>query len=214
MTNDIRNAAQILWDYHNLRDKPEDADIIWALGSHDLRVADRAAELWQEGLAPLIVMSGGLGNFTKGIFEKPEAELFADRVMKSGVPGDSILIENKSSNTGENVTFTRSLLNENSLSVKSAIAVHKPYMERRTLATIEAQWPELAIQVTSPRLSLTDYCIAEIPMDMVIHIMVGDLQRIIEYPKRGFMTAQFVPQNVLDAMQVLVDAGFDAHLLA
>ena len=79
------------------------ADLIWALGSHDLRVADRVAELWHAGMAPLVVMSGGLGNFTEGVFEKPEADLFAERAIELGVPEEVILIENRSTNTGENV---------------------------------------------------------------------------------------------------------------
>lgn len=206
-------ATQLIWDYHLLKHDLKKADMIWALGSHDLRVADRAAELWHSGLAPLIVMSGGLGNFTEGVFHEPEADLFAKRAIELGVPAESILIENKSTNTGENVMFTQELLGLKNISVTSAIAVQKPYMERRTFATIRAQWPGLDVQVTSPQLNLDAYCTDDIPRDQVISIMVGDLQRIMEYPKRGFMIEQEVPPTVHEAMQHLIDAGYDAHLL-
>ena len=213
MTQDTNDAAQAVWNYHLLNHELTPADAIWVLGSHDLRVADRAAELYHAGMAPMVIMSGGLGNFTEGVFEKPEAELLAERAIELGVPAENILIENKSTNTGENVTFTRELLHSKSLSISSVIAVQKPYMERRTFATISAQWQELDVQVTSPQLDFDAYS-TDIPRDQVISIMVGDLQRIMEYPKRGFMLEQEVPQSVIDAMQCLIEAGYDSHLLS
>ena len=48
---------------------PEKADIILAAGSHDLRGAERAAELFLKGVAPLIVCSGGYGKMTEGRFK-------------------------------------------------------------------------------------------------------------------------------------------------
>ena len=212
MTQEITNAAQVVWDYHLLNHDLTPADTIWVLGSHDLRVADRSAELYHAGMAPMVIMSGGLGNFTEGVFEKPEADLLAERAIELKVPAENILIENKSTNTGENVTFTRKLLRSKNLPVNSVIAVQKPYMERRTFATIGAQWPELDVQVTSPKLDFDAYC-TDIPRDQVISIMVGDLQRIMEYPKRGFMLEQEVPQSVSDAMRCLIEAGYDSHLL-
>ena len=76
---------------HNL----EKSACIIALGSHDLRVAERAANLYIEGWAPLVVMSGGLGNFTKEMWTVPEADLFAEIAIQKGVPSEKILIENK-----------------------------------------------------------------------------------------------------------------------
>lgn len=59
--------AEVIWDYHNLGQSLEGvkADFIFALGSHDLRVAERAAELYLAGHAPHVLLSGGLGNFTE-----------------------------------------------------------------------------------------------------------------------------------------------------
>jgi len=204
----------LIWDYLQMKQTLKPANIIWALGSHDLRVADRAAELWKASLAPFIVMSGGLGNFTQGVFLEPEANLFANRAIELGIPKEKILIENLSTNTGENISMTRQVLDQSGIDTKSAIAVQKPYMERRTYATIRAQWPELEIQVTSPQLNFTHYCNEEFPRDQVISIMIGDLQRIIEYPKQGFMTKDEVPKDVTEAMDLLIAAGYDKHLLS
>lgn len=209
----VEDAIASVWNYHHMNHDLKKADVIWALGSHDLRVADRVAELWRQGLAPWVVMSGGLGNFTEGVFHQPEANLFAERAIELGVPEEVVLIENLSTNTGENVSLTQRVLDQSGVSAKTAIAVQKPYMERRTYATIRAQWPELDVQVTSPKLDFESYCNEDIPKDQVISIMVGDLQRIIEYPKQGFMIEQEVPSDVLESMQVLIDAGYDQHLL-
>jgi len=65
MQNDILNLAETLWNYHHVHHVLEEADCIFALGSHDLRVADRAADLYLEGMAPLVIFSGGLGNLTR-----------------------------------------------------------------------------------------------------------------------------------------------------
>ncbi|MDB4491785.1 YdcF family protein, partial [bacterium] len=127
------------------------------LCSHDLRVADRAVELWNQGLAPFVIMSGGFGNFTEGVFEKPEAELFAERAIQLGLPTSKVLVEPRSTNCGENVAFTRALLAEKQIALSEVIAVQKPYMERRTFATIRKQWPALEVQVTSPQMSFDDY---------------------------------------------------------
>ena len=89
----LDEAARQIWDYHLMNHELEPRELVWALGSLDLRVADRVAELWHAGMAPLIVMSGGLGNFTAEIFERPEADLFAERAIELGVPEKVILIE-------------------------------------------------------------------------------------------------------------------------
>lgn len=214
MNMEEMDAVRIVWNFHKMHHRLGNADLIWALGSHDLRVADRVAELWFEKRAPRIIMSGGLGNFTAGHFTRPEAELFAERAITLGVPENVILLEPESSNTGENVSFTRALLDREEIDVRSVIAVQKPYMERRTYATIRKQWPEIVVQVTSPDLDFDAYCDGNIAREDVIHIMVGDLHRIVEYPKRGFMIEQEVPKIVREAWQFLVDAGYNNHLLA
>ena len=47
----IDQAARKLWDYHRLNHSLEPADLILILGSHDLRVGDRAAELFHANMA-------------------------------------------------------------------------------------------------------------------------------------------------------------------
>ena len=85
------------------------ADAILVLCSHDTVVAARGAELFLGGWAPLLIFSGGLGGITRRIWREPEADQFARIAVAMGVPPERILIENQSTNTGENVRFTRRL---------------------------------------------------------------------------------------------------------
>src|SRR5688572_19566512 len=101
--------AQILWDYHHVNNTLEKADCILVLGSHDTRVAERGAELFLEGWAPLLIFSGGLGRLTDGVWTETEAEKFSAIAIDKGVPAQAILIENRSTNTGENIVFTQAL---------------------------------------------------------------------------------------------------------
>lgn len=139
--------------------------------------------------------------------------MFAEVMRNNGVPEEALLLEARSSNTGENVAFTREMLRARGINVRSVVAVQKPYMERRTFATICRQWPEVELQVSSPPCDFAEYCAGTIPQREVIEFMVGDLQRIMEYPARGFMISQVVPPEVLAAYETLVDAGFTGHLI-
>lgn len=214
MINDeTLRLAKKLWDYHHMHHTLEKAETILVLGSHDLRVADRAAELYFEGWAPMIIFSGGLGNFTKEVWTETEADQFAAIAVKLGVPGDSILVENRSTNTGENILFTQKLLAEKNLHLQSFIIVQKPYMERRSYATFKKHWPDKKLMVTSPQISFEEYPIEEIPLERVINIMVGDLQRIMVYPQKGFQIYQEVPHDVRDAYEQLIALGFTKHMM-
>ncbi|WP_079703694.1 YdcF family protein [Daejeonella lutea] len=213
ITEQDKLLARKLWDYHHVNHILEKSDCILVLGSHDTRVADRGAELYLQGFAPLLIFSGGLGNFTEGLWDEPEADKFAKIAIEHGVPESAILIENKSTNTGENITFTQKLLKEKGLDPESFIVVQKPYMERRSFATFKQHWPAKTLRVTSPQITFEDYPNVEIPLEKVIHILVGDLQRLKEYPSKGFMIYQEIPDDVLEAYECLVERGYRGHLM-
>jgi uncharacterized SAM-binding protein YcdF (DUF218 family) len=213
ITAEAISEAKKLWDYHHLRHSPQRSDCILVLGSHDLRVAERGAELYLQGWAPILLFSGGLGNVTRDIWTETEADQFAAIARDRGVPAEAIFIENRSTNTGENILFTRQLLAERKLDPQTFLLVQKPYMERRSYATFKKHWPDKQLIVTSPQLSFEEYPTPEIPLERVINIMVGDLQRIKIYPEKGFQIFQEIPDEVWRAYQRLVELGFDKHLV-
>ena len=216
MDSHIRALAEKLWHYHQMNHQLELADAILVLCSHDKKVAERGAQLLLDGWAPLLIFSGGLGVITKNIWHEPEADQFAEIAIALGVPPEKILIENQSTNTGENVLFTKRLLAQKQIDPASFILVQKPYMERRSFATFRKNWPDKNVLVTSPQVSfaeyLENYVNSELSTDDVVSIMVGDLQRIKVYADKGFQIPQEIPDDVLSAYEELVRAGYDRHL--
>jgi len=217
MDDRIHTLVEKIWDYHHLNHQLSHADAILVLCSHDKVVAARGAELFLQGWAPLLIFAGGLGAITRRLWHEPEADQFAGIAIEMGVPADRILIENRSTNTGDNVLFTKQLLAAKGLDPRTFIVVQKPYMERRSYATFRRVWPEKEVLVTSPRVSMDAYlreCSHDaLSTDDVISIMVGDLQRIREYPAKGFQIHQDIPDDVWRAYEELVEAGYDRHLL-
>lgn len=209
----VDSEAKILWNYLKIDDKLEKADCILALGSRDLRIAERGAELFLAGWAPLLIFSGGIGRLTPPEWNKSEAEMYADIALKMGVPRDKILLENQSTNTGENILFSKALLEEKGINVQKIILVHKPYMERRAYATLMKQWPGKEVFCTSPQSDYDTYPNTDVPREEMVNIMVGDFQRIKEYPAKGFQIPQEIPAEVEVAFKSLVEAGFTKYLI-
>ncbi|HVQ35933.1 MAG TPA: YdcF family protein [Pyrinomonadaceae bacterium] len=217
MDNRTHTLAEKIWDYHRLKHQLEKADAILVLCSHDKKVAETGAQLFLDGWAPLLIFAGGLGSVTRGMWTEPEADQFAAIAIGMGVPRERILIENQSTNTGENIRFTRQLLAEKQIEPRRFILVQKPYMERRSFATFRKLWPEKECVVTSPQVSFDEYLAGytnqEFSKDDVISIMVGDLQRIKLYAEKGFQIHQEIPADVWCAYAELVAAGYSQRLV-
>ena len=210
--DEIYGLAQLLWEFHLQRDELHSCDAIFVLGSNDFDVPRYAIELYKDGFAPLLIFSGGVGNFTAGVFERAEADLFADIARASGVPEDALVLENTSTNSGENIQFTKNLLKERGITLQSLIAVQKPFMGKRVQATLAKQWPEVEALVTSAAANFVDYRGGHASTDEIIHVMVGDLHRLLTYPKLGFQIEIPIPAEVRAAYQHLRDYGFTGHL--
>jgi uncharacterized SAM-binding protein YcdF (DUF218 family) len=211
MHSDHLAAAHVLWDYHRLNHELLPADGILVFGSNDLRVADHAAQLFRDGLAPWILFSGARGRMTQD-WAETEAEAMARVARECGVPEEAIFIENKATHTGENIRLARELLASQRIKISTAIVVQKPYMERRTIAALEVQWPDVSFRASSPTLGFVDYCAGDLTPELVSSAMAGDFQRILDYPALGFASAQKTPEEVMEAFRLLVAAGFTGQL--
>ncbi len=218
MTKD--QAIQKIWDYMHMNHKLKKADVIFVLGNRDIRVAEYAAKLYHDEFAPVILFSGSgdIHNHKPGreqFARSTEAEVFAAIAQKLGVPETAILIENKSQNTGDNYKFAIELLRQKGINPKTIIAVQKPYMERRTYATGKVHLPDnIELIVTSPPIPVAEYPNEVNSRDEHwLNAMVGDLQRIKEYPARGFQIEQEIPDDVWQAYEFLVAQGYNKRLI-
>ena len=211
----IDTAAQVVWDYLCLHAPIQPSTVILGLGSHEIRVAERAAQLYLAGYGEHLLFSGGYGRGTRGRFTEPEARVFARRAIQLGVPAEQVLTEEAATNTGANITLTAKLLAERGMRPHSILLVTKPYMERRAWATFKKQWPspQPRVTVTSPQIDYDDYFAGAYPKSQEIWIMLGDMQRIRDYPKLGYQIEQEIPPEVWAAYERLVRLGYGGRAI-
>jgi len=205
--------AQLIWDYHRLDHELRPCPAGIALGSNDLGVATHAARLYLQGLFPVLVLTGANSPTTLARFPRGEATHYREHVLDLGVPEQAILVEPAATNTGQNIGRSRAVLRDAGVQADSVLLVSKPYMQRRAYATCRRLWPDVTPICASESVDLADYVQRMGSAQLVIDHMVGDLQRIVAYPEKGFAIAQPVPASVLAACQRLAAAGFTRRLL-
>ncbi|MFF5478351.1 YdcF family protein [Streptomyces sp. NPDC012935] len=206
--------ARRLWDYHQMGHVPRPCSVAIGLGSHDLGVADTAVDLYKRGLAPLLLFTGATSPTTRERMPRGEAVHYRERAIELGVPGSAVLVEPNARNTGENIRFSRAVLEEAHVEVSSVLLISKPYEERRAYATARKLWPEVEIVSASTPMTLEEYADSIQDARLVIDMLVGALQRLLIYPEQGFMISQPVPDDVIEAYGRLCREGFTSRLLA
>ncbi|MFG2823092.1 YdcF family protein [Kitasatospora sp. NPDC048365] len=205
--------AQLLWNYHQMHHVLRPCSVAIGLGSHDLGVADTTIELYRLGMMPLIVFTGATSRTTERLMPRGEAVHYRERALELGVPDSAILVEPNARNTGENIRFARALLECAGVSVSSVLLVSKPYEERRVYATARKLWPEVEFVSASTPMTFREYAESIGDTRLVIDMLVGALQRLMIYPRQGFMISLPVPDDVAAAYQRLVDRGFTSRIV-
>jgi uncharacterized SAM-binding protein YcdF (DUF218 family) len=216
MDDDVLRLARVIWDFHQLHQEPMPADVIIALGTNDLRVAEFAADLYHRGYGSTLVCTGGVahqGDLLATPWPKTEAEMYADVVERRGVPPERILLEKRATNTAENIRFARDLLRDRDICPRNILIAVKPFMQRRVWATLAVEWPSMRATLASPNMTLDEYFTDDLPAEKIINIMLGDLQRIWVYGRRGWSAPQTIPAEVREAYEGLVALGFTRHLI-
>jgi hypothetical protein len=208
-----RSQARLIWGYHLMRHEPRPCSVAIGLGCHDIEVATIAAELYQSAMFPIIVFTGANSPSTSQAMPRGEAVQLREHAVTLGMPGDAAWVEPTATNTGENFTRSRRLIEESNLKVESVMVISMPFMERRAFATCRKVWPDVDVVCASEPVDFDEYVDARGSEAEIIDMMMGDLQRVIEYPRKGFAWGQFVPQDVMRAFQELRNAGFDRRLL-
>jgi DUF218 domain len=182
------------------------------LGGHDIGVASRTAELYGQGMAPLVVVSGGSRAVPDGSAVPTEADAIVHVLLNRGVPKEAIALERLASNTSENFWLAAELLRDLGLDPAAFLAVTKPYAERRTIATTRRRWPHKAVAVTSQQATFDEYLADGIPADRVLSHQAGEALRLEAYAATGLIDAgEPVLENILDAARALQAAGFNSR---
>uniref|UniRef100_A0AAU1LQ17 YdcF family protein n=1 Tax=Streptomyces sp. NBC_00148 TaxID=2903626 RepID=A0AAU1LQ17_9ACTN len=205
--------AQLLWDYHQMHHELRPCSVAIGLGSHDLGVAETAVDLYKRGMMPLIVFTGATSPTTRERMPRGEALHYRERALELGVPSSAVLVEPNARNTGQNISFSKALLEEAGADVSSVLLVSKPYEERRAYATACKTWPDAEFVSSSTPMSFDGY-LASIGNDrLVVDMLVGALQRLLIYPDLGFTVRQDVPEMVAEAYDRLCNSGFTSRLV-
>ena len=131
-------------------DRP--VDLVVLMGSAVLESVEVAAALHREGVAPRILVSGGIGHSTEHLEAavrrrglqvetsgRPESHVFRELLIRYDVLPTAIVVEDRSTNCGENADFTRQLIDAPS----TLLLIQDPSMQRRTHACFERSFADL-----------------------------------------------------------------------
>jgi hypothetical protein len=207
--------ARLLWDYLQLGTPVHPAECLLVFGGHDIGVARRAAELYGEGVVPLIIVSGGSKAVPDGSGFPTEADAIADVLVRHGVPKDIISLERLATNTSENFWLSAELLRDLGMSPRTFLVVTKPYAECRIIATARRRWPDKQVAVTSEQIQFDGYLTGDIPADRVLSMLAGEALRLEAYAATGLIDpGEPVPDYILDAAHILQAAGFSSRAVS
>ncbi len=211
MDAEIKKYSMTLWDFLVLNDSPTKCDVIIAHGSYDTRIVEKAAQLFKEGFAQYILISGGFGRLSGQNATRTEAEIFRDVTVSMGVPEDKIILENKSTNTQTNITYSKAALEQSGIPFSKLIAIQLPYILKRTAESYKINWPDADIIFVSPVEKFDDYPNELVSEEELIHLMVGEVSRLQVYPAKGFIGEVEIPAEVENAYTYLIEKGFTKH---
>lgn len=140
-------------EYLFCEDEIAPADLIIVFGGKRMERAERAAELFNAGMAPHIFITGG----DKRGSGRCEAEVLADRCAQLGVPADAITTECDSVNTLENVRMTVAQVEEKIgwKNMQNVILISAPYHLRRVKQAVAHYIPR-SVKITCCPDSRTD----------------------------------------------------------
>jgi len=209
----VNAFARQIWNYCNIQMPLIKSDAIVVLCSHDIRIAEFASKLFLEGWAPYLIFSGGISSFTSRIYSTSEAEVFREIAIANNIPPEAIIIETNSTNTQENLEFTWNIFEQRKLQPSKVILVQTPNMLRRAYATATHLFPDVEFFTTSHKISFEEAPHSYLSKEMLIHELVGDLQRISIYADRGFIKPQVIDPSVFNAYHELKNSGYKGNLI-
>jgi uncharacterized SAM-binding protein YcdF (DUF218 family) len=99
--------------------------------------ADDILNLYHQAYFENLIISGGV---TQGSIHS-EASVMFQALVKRGIREEFLILEDRATNTGQNVTFVREQVKD--LGIKELLLIGKISSKRRYVMTVRKQWPEI-----------------------------------------------------------------------
>jgi len=187
-------------------------DAVIGFGMFDVALASFCGELYAQSRVRRIIFTGGIGAGTADL-GRPEADAWCEQLARShpAIPSERVILENRSTNTAENIAFTTRYLSEHhpdltfGHSVKTALIVASPSRLRRVKLTLEKMQPTLRVFRCLPTFAqfVREYALYESKgLNYPAHL-AGELERLTTYPARGWITPEPMPEAIMDAYRTL-----------
>lgn len=165
------------------------ADLLFIFGTStiDGEVLESVARDCQQKRFPKVIVTGLSGRLYSET-GKPVAHIMRDELMARGVPSELIFVQDRSTNTLEDVAFSLDVLEKHDISPESIAFLCKAHHSGRCLRTLRKFFPS---QTLSPVTYLAEYEGVKVSKaDWYQHEVsrgrvYGEYLRIIEYTRRG-----------------------------
>ncbi|MBP7057188.1 YdcF family protein [Candidatus Gracilibacteria bacterium] len=132
------------YDYLAEEDIPTPSDLIFVFGAKTPARIEKAIELYHQGLAPTLMLSGG--NPIYGQQAQSEAEQYADLAIKAGVRTTDIILETTSITIPDNVGTSLPQLKKANFPLQKLILVNSPYSQRRGYSVFQKHTMNVSIE--------------------------------------------------------------------
>ena len=217
---------------------PVQAGCIVLAGNAVIPTIDAACELAATHKIPMVI-SGGIGHSTPFLYAAIARHARYNKVRTTGrteaaiigdiarqfwkIPADKLILEERSTNCGENARFSWALIREHSLDVKTLVVVQDPTMQRRTMATFARVLEEVNHEVRcvsypgfTPELNNGSHGLSFLPrreglwpVERYLSLIPGELARLRDDEQgygpngRGFITHVDMPDEITRAWEVM-----------
>jgi uncharacterized SAM-binding protein YcdF (DUF218 family) len=188
----------------------EPCDAVIGFGHFDLEIPRHCAALVRAARARYLIFTGGIGAGTADL-GMPEADAFvAELARRDPELAAHAIAENCSTNTAENIRFTQELLLEKhpqlafGRGIRSVLLVATPCRQRRVFQTWRKLQPNIpAVNAPASHKLETLAALYDRKREDILEQMLGEYRRLRDYPPRGWIAEEPIPEAIHEAAKVL-----------
>jgi len=210
---DRLNAARAVFEYLSKQDALPSVvtDAVIGFGTFDITLASFCGDLYANQHARRIIFTGGFGAGTADL-GMPEADAWRLQLGRTHptIPAKDLIIENRSTNTAENILFTAALLSASQPRLKfgeglaQVLIVAAPSRLRRVKLTLKQLFPSVRTTLCRPETTFEHEraLFTAKGLNFVSHLQ-GEIERLMTYPARGWIAPEPLPPEIAQAHAIL-----------